>query len=120
MRAAEIETFCLTLPGATLSVQRGWGDERVYKVGGKMFAAMSALKTRPRVVSFKTAPDSFAILTKVKDVIPAPYAAKHHWVQLTQLDALGTKDLKAYLARAHAIVAGGLTRKKRAELGLDV
>jgi predicted DNA-binding protein (MmcQ/YjbR family) len=40
-------------------------------------------------------------------------------VQLARLDALGAKELKAYLSRAHAIVAAGLPRKTRAELGMD-
>jgi predicted DNA-binding protein (MmcQ/YjbR family) len=117
MRYAEIEKFCLSLKGARLSIQ--WGADHVYKVGGKMFAAMGPPEMKPQKLSFKVAPDSFAILTKEKDIVPAPYAARFHWVQLERLDALGTKDLKAYLTRAHAIVANGLTKKKRAELGLD-
>jgi len=40
MKYAEVEKFCLSLPGATLSIQ--WGSDHVYKVGGKMFAAMGA------------------------------------------------------------------------------
>ena len=118
MRYAEIEKFCLSLPGATLSIQKGWGNEHVYKVGGKMFAAMGPPETKPHALAFKTAPDSFAILTKEKDIIPAPHAAHLQWVQIKKLDALNAKELKAYLARAHAIVAGGLTKKKRAELGV--
>jgi predicted DNA-binding protein (MmcQ/YjbR family) len=118
VKYAEIEKFCLSLPGATLSIQKGWGNEHVYKVGGKMFAAMGPPETRPQMVAFKTALDSFAILTKEKDIIPAPHAAHLHWVQLKKLDVLNVKDLKAYLTRAHAIVASGLTKKKRAELGL--
>jgi predicted DNA-binding protein (MmcQ/YjbR family) len=37
---------------------------------------------------------------------------------LERLDALNTKELRAYLTRAHNIVAAGLTKKKRAELGM--
>jgi predicted DNA-binding protein (MmcQ/YjbR family) len=114
MKYTEVEKFCLSLPGATLSIQ--WGSDHVYKVGDKMFAAMGPPEMRPRTLSFKTAPDSFAILTKEKNIIPAPYLARAQWVQLTKLDALNTKELKAYLARAHAIVAAGLPKKKRAEL----
>jgi len=36
MNADELQKLCLSLPGATLSIQ--WGNDRVYKVGGKMFA----------------------------------------------------------------------------------
>lgn len=117
MKYAEIEKYCLSLKAATLSVQ--WGDHHVFKVGNKMFAMLGDRDAEPQTMSFKTAEDSFAILTKGKHVIPAPYLARARWVQLQKLDALGTKDLKAYLARAHAIVAAGLTKKLRVELGLE-
>jgi predicted DNA-binding protein (MmcQ/YjbR family) len=116
MKYADIEKFCLSLKGAALSIQ--WGSDHVYKVGGKMFAAMGPPEMRPQTLSFKTAPDSFAILTRAKNVIPAPYLARAQWVQLERLDALGAKELRGYLARAHAIVAAGLPKKKRAELGM--
>ena len=87
MKYAEVEKFCLTLPGATLSIQ--WGSDHVYKVGGKMFAAMGAPEMRPQSLSFKTAPESFAILTKEKNIIPAPYLARAQWVQLVKLDVDG-------------------------------
>jgi predicted DNA-binding protein (MmcQ/YjbR family) len=117
MKYADIEKFCLSLRGAALSIQ--WGSDHVYKVGGKMFAAMGPPEMRPQTMSFKTAPDSFAILIEAKDIVPAPYLARAQWVQLARLDALGAKELKAYLSRAHAIVAAGLPRKTRAELGMD-
>jgi predicted DNA-binding protein (MmcQ/YjbR family) len=116
MKYAEIEKFCLSLAGATLSIQ--WGADHVYKIGGKMFAAMGPPEMRPQSLSFKTAADSFAILTREAGIIPAPYLARAQWVQLTRLDALGTKDLKAYLTRAHAIVAAGLPKKTRLTLGI--
>lgn len=116
MKYAEIEKFCLSLTGATRSIQ--WGDHRVFKIGGKIFAVLGDRDAKPQTMSFKTAPDSFAILTKEKNIIPAPYLARASWVMLEKFDALETKELKAYLTRAHAIVASGLTKKKRAELGL--
>jgi predicted DNA-binding protein (MmcQ/YjbR family) len=116
MKYAAVEKFCLSLPAATLSVQ--WGADHVYKVGGKMFAAMGPPEMRPRTLSFKAGADSFAILTKAKNIVPAPYLARAQWVQLTRLDALSTEELKAYLERAHAIVASGLSKKKRMDLGI--
>jgi len=116
MKYAEVEKFCLSLPGATLSIQ--WASDHVYKVGGKMFAAMGAPEMRPQSLSFKTAPESFAILTREKNIIPAPYLARAQWVQLVKLDALSTKELKAYLTRAHTIVTAGLPKKTRIALGL--
>jgi predicted DNA-binding protein (MmcQ/YjbR family) len=39
-------------------------------------------------------------------------------VRLARLGALSGRELKAYLARAHGLVAQGLSRKKKSELGL--
>jgi predicted DNA-binding protein (MmcQ/YjbR family) len=117
MRDAEIEKFCLSLPSAELSIQ--WGADRVFKIGGKMFALMGPPEMKPQTLSFKAGPESFEILTKQKNIIPAPYLARAQWVNLQKLDALTTKELKAYLTRAHAIVAAGLTKKKQVELGLE-
>lgn len=116
MTPKALQDYLLSLPGATLSVQ--WGDDHIFKVGGKMFAGTGPPAQKFRGLSFKTGEDSFAILTKQKGIIPAPYLARAHWVQLTIAKALKDKELKAYLARAHAIVASNLSRKKRAELGI--
>ena len=117
MRHAEIEKFCLSLPAATLSIQ--WGEDRVFKVGGKMFAVMAPSRAKPQTMSFKAGETSFHILTQLRHIVPAPYLARVHWVYLERLDALKTKELKAYLERAHRLVAGRLSKKKRAGLGLS-
>ena len=118
MRHADIEKFCLSLPAATLVVQ--WGGARVYKIGGKMFAMLGPKDDRPHHLFFKAGETSFHILTQLRHIIPAPYLARAHWVYLERLDALNTRELKAYLERAHALVAAGLSRKKRAALGIAV
>ncbi len=117
MRPAEIEKFCLSLKGATLVVQ--WGDSRVYKVGGKVFAVLCPAFEKPHHVTFKVSEESFHILTGDPHIIQAPYFAKLKWVSLQKLDALTTRELKAYLTRAHALIAAGLPKKKRQELGLE-
>jgi predicted DNA-binding protein (MmcQ/YjbR family) len=117
MRHAEVEKFCLSLPATTLVVQ--WGDSRVYKVGGKVFAVMGPAFDKPHHITFRVAEDSFEILTEDPDFVQAPYFAKRRWILLQHLDALSTKEMKAYLTRAHALVAAGLPKKKQAELGLE-
>jgi len=116
MRHAEIEKFCLALPGAALSIQ--WGEERVYKVGGKMFAMTGPKNERPHHLFFKAGETSFHILTQLPHIIPAPYLARANWVYLERLDALNAKELKAYLERAHALVAAALPKKRRVALGI--
>jgi predicted DNA-binding protein (MmcQ/YjbR family) len=116
VKAADVEKFLLSLPSVTLSIQ--WGENRVFKIGGKIFAILGPKGNRLQGLSFKAGQDSFHILTRTKHIIPAPYLARAHWVLLERMDVLGVKELKAYLSRAHAMVAGKLSKKKRAELGI--
>lgn len=115
---AALEKFILTLPHATLSIQ--WGADRVFKIGGKMFAVIGDYGDGkgPVGMSFKAAPDSFRILTELPGIRPAPYLARAQWVHLDKPTRLSAKELKAYLTRAHAIVASGLPKKTQASLGL--
>ncbi len=118
MKYADVEKFCLALPGT--SVHTPWGDSRVYKVGGKMFAmVVTNDRSEPDGVSFKVSGDSFQILTRIKGIHPAPYLARAHWVAMDGLKALKANELREYLRRAHALVASGLSKKKRAALGIE-
>jgi predicted DNA-binding protein (MmcQ/YjbR family) len=118
VKYADVEKFLLTLPGATLSIQ--WGSDRVFKVGGKMFAVLGDYGDGkgPVSMSFKAAPESFRILTELEGMKPAPYLAKAQWVALDKPARLKAAELKAYLTRAHAIVASGLPKKTQRELGI--
>jgi predicted DNA-binding protein (MmcQ/YjbR family) len=114
-----IEAHILSLPGAKLSIQ--WGSDRVFKVGGKMFAVLSPdgeASYHGIVMSFKVADDSFEVLTKQPGIIPAPYLARAKWVALENFSALKPAELKAYVERAHAIVASALSKKAQKDLGL--
>jgi predicted DNA-binding protein (MmcQ/YjbR family) len=116
MGYADISKHMLSLPGATLSVQ--WGDDHIFKVGGKMFAGMGPSERKPHGISFKADEMSFHVLTRMRGITPARYLARAQWVSLDRLDRLPDKQLKAYLTRAHGIVARGLTKKLRASLGI--
>jgi predicted DNA-binding protein (MmcQ/YjbR family) len=110
VKPAAIRKLCLGLPGATESIQ--WGGERVFKVGGKMFAVISAARNAD-AMSFKASDESFRLLTELPGLTPAPYLARAQWVRIAPLTALPEADLAAYLRRAHEIVAAGLPRKTR-------
>jgi predicted DNA-binding protein (MmcQ/YjbR family) len=117
MKHDDIEKFLLDLPHATLTVQ--WGNDRVFKIAGKMFAVVGMdEKRKPHGISFKTSEESFRILTELPGIKPAPYLARASWVWLDKPTRLKANELKAYLARAHAIVASGLPKKTQKELGL--
>lgn len=114
----EIENHLLSLPHATLAIQ--WGSDRVFKVASKMFAVIGDYGDGkgPAGMSFKASDESFRILTELPGIKPAPYLARAQWVHLDKPTRLRAKELKAYLTRAHAIVASGLPKTKQRELGL--
>lgn len=114
----DIEKFLLALPHSTLSIQ--WDSDRVFKIAGKMFAVIGDYGDGkgPAGMSFKASDESFRILTELPGIKPAPYLARAQWVWLDKPTRLPGKELKAYLTRAHKIVASGLPKKKQKELGL--
>lgn len=117
MKTTDVEKFLLALPRTTLSVQ--WGNDRVFKVAGKMFAVIGFHNDKsPGGMSFKASEESFRILTELPGIKPAPYLARAQWVWLDKPTRLPAKDLKAYLTRAHAIIASGLPKKTQKEMGL--
>ena len=115
----DADTFhkrAMALPGATFDIK--WGADRVYSVGGKMFAAAGAVGDDAPAYSFKASDLAFEALVEQGLARPAPYAARFKWVQLTSADALTETELTAYLGQAHGLVAAGLSRKLRLSLGL--
>lgn len=115
LTAADVRAHCLTFPRAELVVL--WEDHPVFKIGGKMFAVLGTGAPGSNAISFKVADDSFAILTQLPGIVPAPYLARAKWVALQRFDALAAGDLRAYLRRAYDIVAGRLPRATRRALG---
>ena len=91
-----------------------WGADRVYKVGGKMFAVLGPEGT----CSFKANDVAFEILTTEGRGKPAPYMARAKWVWFSSTEDLPDAEMRIYLTTAHGLVAEKLTRKARAELGL--
>lgn len=109
--------FALGLPAATFDVK--WGADRVYSVGGRMFAVVGVEDDAPPRYAFKASDVAFEALIDQGVAVPAPYMARAKWVQLTAPDVLSEAELRALLTNAHALVAARLTRKARAGLGLD-
>jgi predicted DNA-binding protein (MmcQ/YjbR family) len=108
-----VRRFCTALPHATETVQ--WGNDLVFKVGGKMFA-VTALEPSKVWLSFKVTPEQFAELTERQGIIPAPYLARSHWVGLESEDALGAAELKRFLRQSYDLVFTGLPKKTQATL----
>jgi len=113
MNVAWVRTYCLSLPRTTEEIL--WGDDLVFKIGGKMYA-VAVLAPHKVALSFKCTPERFAELTERPGIIPAPYSARNHWVALEREDALPRAELKLLLSQAYELILGKLPAKKRAEL----
>lgn len=113
----DFNDFCRGLPAATHVVQ--WGGAQVWKVGGKVFAIGGWGDGEPGY-TFKVSDLSFDIMKDQPGLRPAPYLASRglKWIQHYTQPGLSDEDLKDYLRESHRIVARGLSKKKRRELGL--
>jgi predicted DNA-binding protein (MmcQ/YjbR family) len=108
-----LRNLCLSLPHATEQIQ--WGDNLVFKVGGKIFA-VAPLEPAELCLSFKCSDEDFAELIERPGIVPAPYLARAHWVALESEDPLGQRELEALLRQAHSLVFAKLPKKLREKL----
>jgi predicted DNA-binding protein (MmcQ/YjbR family) len=112
-----VRTVCLALPHTTETVQ--WGDDLVFKVGGKMYAVVpleAAAANTKALLSFKCTKEGFEELVERPGIIPAPYLARAHWVSLEDAGAMTKTEMKKRLAEAYAIVFSGLPKKVKSAL----
>ncbi len=118
MQLDEYNDFCQSLPATTHVVQ--WGDAHVWKVGGKVFAIAGWDDGELTGITFKTTPTEYDFLVQVDGLRPAPYLASRGftWIQHYRVPGLSGEELREHLEDSHRIVTEGLTKKKRAELGL--
>ncbi len=119
MTYKEYNAFCKSLPATTYVMQ--WGGSHVWKVGGKVFAIGGWDDGEEAHITFKVSPIAYEMLKDKRGLRPAPYLASRgmKWIQRYGKPGLSDKDLKGYLKESHRIVALGLSKKKRRELGLD-
>jgi len=102
------------LRGTSISDQ--W-ESHVAKVGGKAFALLAEDGSQ---LVFKVSELSFDGLTTLEGVGQAPYFARRQWVAVSKGAPLSDAELKGYIGASYALVAAKLTRKLRAELGIEL
>jgi len=112
-----LRQYCASLPGATIDIK--WGTQECHCVGAKMFAIFAVERGDVCAVSFKCDAERFLELTDVPGIVPAPYLARAHWVQMRDPRALAPVQTRVLLERSHALVLSRLTRRERAALGLS-
>ncbi|QFT57474.1 hypothetical protein FIU94_01445 [Sulfitobacter sp. THAF37] len=117
MTREDLKAFCAALPQATHVVQ--WGNADVYKVGGKVFAIIGMAQSGASV-TFKASDLAYEILSDSPGLRPAPYMASRglKWIQHYDAPGLSDDSLRDHIAASYEMVLSGLSKKKRAALGL--
>ena len=114
MDIEQVHTHCLSFPHVTEVVL--WGNDLVFKIGGKMFAVIGLDVASDHCMSFKCTPEKFSELVEQDGIVPAPYVARYHWVALERFDALSEKELKSLLRTAYDLVFEKLPKKAKVQL----
>ena len=117
MNLESIRAHCLSLPHVTESVQ--WGDNLVFKVGGKMFL-LANLEPAEFAMSLKVGREEFFTLQEIEGIEPAPYLARAQWLALREFHTLRDAEMEELIRTAHRIVWEGLPAKRREELAKGV
>jgi predicted DNA-binding protein (MmcQ/YjbR family) len=108
-----LRRICLAFRGVTEQIQ--WGNDLLFKVGGKMFA-IAPLEPAPVCLTFKCSDESFAELTERPRIIPAPYLARAKWVALESPDAMTRGELSELLRTSYELVFAKLPKRAQEEL----
>ncbi|MEZ9232875.1 MmcQ/YjbR family DNA-binding protein [Vibrio amylolyticus] len=118
MNHEEFNQFCQAFPATTHVVQ--WGNSDVWKIGGKVFAIGFQGKNNQPAFTFKTSGQNFSFLSDHEGYIPAPYFANRGMKWIQQIETNGSLDdeLEYYLSESYRLVASGLSKRKRKELGI--
>jgi predicted DNA-binding protein (MmcQ/YjbR family) len=116
MRLDQLKAHVLSFPHATFVKQ--WGENLVFKIGGRMFLIVSLDGEIIDGCAFKCTPADYARLTaEVDGVTPASHNLfKSHWVQVEDIPALPESEFKHLLRVSYDLVKGRLTKKAQAAL----
>lgn len=114
MQLEKLKRLGLSLPHATVVKQ--WGENLVFKVGGKIFLIVSLDCELVEQASFKVSPAEFKRLTDLDGIVPAPYLARASWVAIQDFAVLPSIELERLIRESYALVLGSLPKKIRSTL----
>jgi predicted DNA-binding protein (MmcQ/YjbR family) len=113
MTVEEIRNICLSLKGTEESIK--WENHLCFTIGGKMFFVVNP-DNFPINGSFKTTPEIFDYLTELDGFIPAPYLAKHYWVQFDNMECFNKVKWTEHIERAYSLILEKLPLKVKKQI----
>ncbi len=108
-----VRRYCLSLGGVAEVVQ--FEEHLAFQVAGKTFAVVH-LEPRGNFLTVKATPEEYAELIELPGVVPAPYAARNHWVGVETEDTLPAQEMKRLIGRSYEIIIATLPKKTLAKL----
>ncbi|KMW56342.1 hypothetical protein AIOL_001294 [Candidatus Rhodobacter oscarellae] len=117
MTRDEFNAYCGGLPATSHVVQ--WGNSDVWKVGPKLFA-VCGWADKQDAFTFKVSDLAWEVLGDMPGIRPAPYLASRglKWMQHYAAPGLSDDELRAHILASYHLVAAGISKRKRAELGI--
>jgi predicted DNA-binding protein (MmcQ/YjbR family) len=109
-----VRRHCLSLSGVAEVVQ--FDVHLAFQVAGKTFAVTNLEPGMGNFLTVKATPEEYAELVELPGVVPAPYAARNHWVGIETEDTLPAREMKRLIDRSYAIVFATLPKKTQAKL----
>lgn len=113
MEIDNIQSLAGKLLGVTFEIK--WDHVLSCMVANKMFCNFN-LNTVPIHCSIKVSPDEYQSLLDQEGFKPAPYLARYHWVQLTDLYLWNQDEWSRYLQSAYNLTVSKLPKRAQLEL----
>ena len=115
MNIEELRNYCLSLTGAEETLPFG-PDTLVYKIGGKMFAAMG-LEWEEAAINLKCDPEyAIELRDRYPDIIPGYHMNKKHWNTVYTERGLEGELIMELIDHSFNLVIANLPRSIRDEL----
>ena len=113
MTPARLRKIAISLPSSTEQIQ--WEKDRVFKVGGKMFACSGI--ERNSHFSFKVDDERFLELSDQHGIVPAPYLARAKWIQNNPSECeLPDNEIEKLIRRSYELVLARLPKKVQRQI----
>ena len=112
MDVEAIRNICKGLPSVTEGIK--WGNDLCFMVGKKMFCVI--LLDIPLKVSFKVTDEEFDEISNSQGIIPAPYAARHKWILVEDVNIFKKKKWEHYITQSYNLVKAKLSKMKLDQL----
>ena len=108
--ASDAADSCAAFPAVELIYPFG-PDTQVYKVVGRMFAAMNAHGEHPRITLKSDPEDAKALVSEFVDIAPGYHMNKKHWISVDL--PTGNAPLGELIRASYELVVAGLPKAER-------